>query len=290
LREKTLAAADAASLGKLTGQQRDLESRAKTYGGLLYRATGQQRFGGAEKCMTEAIGRLDAGDRAAAAEQMQKAQDALRADTAELLALMERLATVLSPPPPGKEPAPEVKLLLDVLALAAQQKSLHWQTQAAAPEQMASLAPKQREFAKRSDGFVPRSQSHPDLVAAKRHIADAAAKMEPASRAEAASSQHEAGEVLRRFIIEYVSKYVEPPVPAGPQPPGPPIDVEEPVEQDDISIFMPGAVSGKLPKNGRLEWEVLGRRERAALNENFARELPLEYRDILKDYYERLTR
>ena len=29
---------------------------------------------------------------------------------------------------------------------------------------------------------------------------------------------------------------------------------------------------------------------RAALNENFARELPLEYRAILKDYYERLTK
>jgi hypothetical protein len=28
---------------------------------------------------------------------------------------------------------------------------------------------------------------------------------------------------------------------------------------------------------------VLGRRDRAALNENFARELPLEYRAILKD-------
>jgi len=35
---------------------------------------------------------------------------------------------------------------------------------------------------------------------------------------------------------------------------------------------------------------VLGRRDRAALNENFARELPLEYRAILKDYYERLAR
>ena len=52
---------------------------------------------------------------------------------------------------------------------------------------------------------------------------------------------------------------------------------------------MPGAVSGVKPKSGRQEWEVLGRRDRAALNENFARELPLEYRAILKDYYERLA-
>ena len=53
--------------------------------------------------------------------------------------------------------------------------------------------------------------------------------------------------------------------------------------------FLPGALTGERPKGGRLEWQVLGRRDRAALNENFARELPLEYRAILKDYYERLT-
>jgi hypothetical protein len=35
---------------------------------------------------------------------------------------------------------------------------------------------------------------------------------------------------------------------------------------------------------------VLGRRDRAALNENFAKELPLEYRAILEDYYEKLTK
>jgi hypothetical protein len=62
----------------------------------------------------------------------------------------------------------------------------------------------------------------------------------------------------------------------------------EEVERDS-GLFLPGAVTGTKPKGGRLEWQVLGRRDRAALNENFARELPLEYRSILKDYYERLT-
>ena len=52
----------------------------------------------------------------------------------------------------------------------------------------------------------------------------------------------------------------------------------------------PAPLTGIKPKGGRLEWEVLGRRDRAALNENFARELPLEYRAILKDYYEKLTK
>ena len=57
-----------------------------------------------------------------------------------------------------------------------------------------------------------------------------------------------------------------------------------------MNLFMPGAVTGVRPPDGKLEWEVLGKRDRAALNENFARELPLEYRAILKDYYERLAR
>jgi hypothetical protein len=57
----------------------------------------------------------------------------------------------------------------------------------------------------------------------------------------------------------------------------------------DVPLFEPGAPTDTKPKGGRGEWEVLGRRDRAALNENFARELPLEYRAILKDYYEKLT-
>ena len=50
-----------------------------------------------------------------------------------------------------------------------------------------------------------------------------------------------------------------------------------------------GGVEGEDPETGRSEREVLGRRDRAALNENFVRELPLEYREFLKDYYERLA-
>ena len=54
--------------------------------------------------------------------------------------------------------------------------------------------------------------------------------------------------------------------------------------------FISEFVSGEAPEDKRTEWEVLGTRNRAALNQNFARELPLEYRAVLKDYYERLSR
>ena len=276
---KALAGTDDASVRKLTGEQRSLSARATTFGSLLSKATGQERFLVAAKYMAEAASRLEAGDKTAAVPLMQQAEDALVADTAELLTLMNHLAIVLSPPPPGSAPSPEVKLLLDALPVAAQQKELWFQAQ--------TDVTKQRALEKQCAAFIPLSQSHPKLVAAKLQMTTAATKLEAGARAEAVTSQQQAEELLRHFIIEYIVKYVQVPGPLSPQPPAP---SDDPGDEQDITIFMPGAVSGKLPKTGRVEWEVLGRRERAALNENFARELPLEYRAILKDYYERLTR
>ena len=50
----------------------------------------------------------------------------------------------------------------------------------------------------------------------------------------------------------------------------------------------PGFV--KKPGSKKTEWEFLGTRNRAALNQNFARELPLEFRATLKNYYERVAK
>ena len=49
-------------------------------------------------------------------------------------------------------------------------------------------------------------------------------------------------------------------------------------------------MSGEAPKDKKSGWEILGTRNRASLNQNFARELPLEYRATLKDYYEKVAK
>jgi hypothetical protein len=120
------------------------------------------------------------------------------------------------------------------------------------------------------------------------HMAAAAAGLEKGDRAAAITSQSQTNDALRHFIIEYALKYVMIPPPAGPMPPA--LVDPDVILELDVPLFEPGALTGTKPKGGRLEWEVLGRRDRAALNENFARELPLEYRAILKDYYEKLTK
>ncbi|MDA0839843.1 MAG: hypothetical protein O2857_18920 [Planctomycetota bacterium] len=281
LRENVEAAPDAGAL----------KSKAEEFGSQLQKLTGVQRFAVTARQLSEAMGALKAGDHSAAETQLDQAREALIADTAEMQTLMKNLAYLIAPPPglgAIKAPSPEVKLTLDVLGLAANQKDLSRKTGTATPEQLAGLASQQRKLESQCAAFIPASESHPNLVAAHRHLSDAAAKLEASDRAAAISSQHEAGEVLRYFILEYALKYVDVPPPAPPEEGAPSDDAA--LEEGELHLIMPGALTGTKPRGGRVEWEVLGRRHRAALNENFARELPLEYRAILKDYYERLVK
>lgn len=263
-----------------------LKTRIRAFGEQLQKLTGEEIYVANARQLESLIGSGAVGEGA------ESALDALLADAEAMQLLMDNLAYLITPPLDLAyipTPTPEVKLLEDVLLLAAHHKDLSRQTRTAAPEQLADFAAKHRELLSRCAAFIPRSNSHPRLVAAHRHLSEAVAKLDASNLDAASSSHHEAGEMLRYFILEYTLKYVMIP-PTGPQDPGSNDSDQEIVEQLVLELFEPGALTGDKPKDGRLEWEVLGRRDRAALNENFARELPLEYRAILKDYYERLTR
>ena len=54
--------------------------------------------------------------------------------------------------------------------------------------------------------------------------------------------------------------------------------------------FVKTGVYGARPANEHSQWDPLSRGERDALSQNFARELPREYRDMLRAYYEKLAR
>jgi DNA-binding FrmR family transcriptional regulator len=276
LLEKAEGAPDAAAV----------KTQTKQFGELLQKLTGEEGYVATVRQLENAI------DSGAAGAGVEDALQRLIADTEKLQLLMDNLAYLIAPPLDLANipvPTPEIRLLEDVLMLAAHHKDLSRRTRTATPEQLADFAAQQRKFASKCAAFIPMSKSHPHLVAAHRHLSEAVAKLEASNHAAAISSQHEAGEMLRYFILEYALKYVMIPPPGPPQDPAPPTDVDELVEQEILPLFEPGALTGDKPNGGRLEWQVLGRRDRAALNENFARELPLEYRAILKDYYERLT-
>ena len=56
---------------------------------------------------------------------------------------------------------------------------------------------------------------------------------------------------LRYFILEYALKYVDVPPPAPPADPAPSDDAEP--DDSELQLFLPGALTGKRPKGGRLD-------------------------------------
>ncbi|MEJ6701478.1 MAG: hypothetical protein QNL01_10980 [Akkermansiaceae bacterium] len=259
-----------------------VKTLVKQFGEQVKKLTGEEGYVATARQLENAVGSGAAGTAA------EDALEDLVTDTEALQLLMDNLAYLMAPPLDLANipvPTPEVKLLEDVLNLAAHHKDLSRATQVAKPKELAGLAAQQRKLATQCAALPKPSAS---LVAAQRHLSEAAAKLQAGERDAAITRQTEAGDALRYFILEYALKHVMIPPPAPPEDPAP-NDTDVLVEQAILPLFEPGALTGDKPKGGSLEWQVLGRRDRAALNENFARELPIEYRAILKDYYEMLT-
>ena len=291
-----------------------LKKKTEKFGNDLQKLTGEKRYFDTARTL------LNAMSEEASDSEIDDALDGLVADTEDMQLLMENLAYLITPPPLGvvvEEPSKEVKMIYAALSVASHHKDLFRNTQIAKPDQMTSLAALQRKLASECKLLLPASstnslepleqqidinpkldadleerditsiQSHPNIKSAHRHLIEAVAKLESGDRDAAIISQKKADDLLRYFILEYTLKYVAVPPPAPPADPAPSDDALP--DDSELQLFLPGSLTGKRPKGGRVEWEVLGRRDRAALNENFARELPLEYRAILKNYYEQLT-
>ncbi|MEM6507118.1 MAG: hypothetical protein AAF711_16895, partial [Planctomycetota bacterium] len=185
---------------------------------------------------------------------------------------------------------PALVQLVDVLALASDQRRLSRETHDATPEQMADLLNRQNDLVQRCDALAQAGALNERLTAAHKHLVEAATAFESSDKKKLVKAQQGADTLLRHFIIEQsvvLNTKIPPPVASGAPGDNPEgSDTEAAVTSGFIADF----VSGETPEDQNSELKVLGERNRAALNQNFARELPLEYRALLKDYYERLAR
>lgn len=324
LRIKAHTAKDAAALNALVNTQTSLQTQTKSYASQMLKGSGLKNDSTSADAMTTALNELKAGNKEAAVKQMQLVETTLTAEHKQMIYLMELLANVLKPSPDPDEVSAESLLVLEMLSVVSDLKVLYRKTQAAQAAQAKpdkSIAAKQAKLAQRVNQLIKRAESyaptgtaaklaglegeelsdkqsylqeffktnHERMAQASKSISEAAQHLQSGATKDAIAQQQQAGEKLRYVLIAFINEFIAPPVPPGPQDPSvqPPGD---PSMVDDMWMYMPGAVSGNKPKGGRQEWEVLGQRDRAALNENFARELPLEYRAVLKDYYERLAK
>jgi hypothetical protein len=241
------------------------------------------------KLMREALARLELNDVSAAAEQMELAGAALKENAESLFAVISMLHglpnfEILTQTDPG------VQRLVDVLAVASAHTVLFRDTNAAEPQEIKAMAARQSELTARCQKLAQVGEPHAMLQAASEQLAAASTAMQSPDRDAIKRSQKVAMQTLRYFIIEQ-ALILETAAPPPSLSPGDPDDGGE--GSDSESAFAAGFisdfVSGEAPKDQRTGWDVRGDRNRAALNQNFARELPLEYRGLLKNYYERVA-
>ena len=240
------------------------------------------------KLMREALTRLESKD-PAATTQMELAVAALKENSESLFTVISMLHGL-----PDIEIVthtdPDVARLVDVLALASAHKVLFRDTNATAQPELKAMAPRQRELVALSQKLAQVGEPHPMLKNASTQLAAAATAIESSDKDAIKRTQALAMQTLRHFIIEQalLLETATPPSSASPADPdagGEGSDGDPEFKAGFINEF----VSGEAPKDKRAGWNVRADRNRAALNQNFARELPLEYRGLLKNYYERVA-
>ena len=225
-----------------------------------------------------------------AAESMLAAEKSLNAVSGQLGVIISMLNGLPSIEVTKASP-PELHRLIAVLDLASKHRKLLRQTQGSDDKNLPSLAPAQTKLAEAAAKANEGEASHPLLATAQSQLAAIGNELTASRKAAAATAQLAADQTLRHFIIEQalILNTAIPPASASSEP------VVSEAETTDLSAsdpvnFVSEFVSGEAPKDKKSEWEILGTRNRAALNQNFARELPLEYRATLKNYYERVAK
>ena len=156
---------------------------------------------------------------------------------------------------------------------------------------MKVLAEQQNELSSRCQELSKVGEPHAMLKTASTQLAAATTAMQSSDRDAIKRDQKDAVQTLRHFIIEQALILETAAPPAVAQEGAPDADGEGSDSESDLTAgFISDFVSGEAPKDQRSGWKVRGDRNRAALNQNFARELPLEYRGLLKNYYERVAK
>lgn len=242
--------------------------------------------------MAEAVRRLQAGQPATG--EMAAAEKALVNNSDQLGVVISMLNGLPGITLTNAEP-PELHRLIAILDLASKQRHLLRETQGTAEKDLPALAAAQSKLTAAAADFTKTQAEgppvHPMLVTAHAQMLPIIPALKASRKTGASRAQKDADESLRHFIIEQslIFNTAIPPASSNDS------DVLSESETNDLYTrdaagFVSDFVSGEAPEDQQSEWEILGTRNRAALNQNFARELPLEYRATLKNYYERVAK
>jgi hypothetical protein len=295
LRETTVEASEE-ELKRLTDEQGAVHAETKTMISLTVAPEAVGAFRLACDEMGAAIGDLRIPARDLAVEHQRIAELALR----EGIQILDKLISALILAAENRDDDVKVAAFLDgiqslILLTAAQKEHLELTQQT--PDSLLPLyVQKELEFSDRAKeiSLGPNMLTLEGRIAGWEHIEAAAQGMEQAAatleaRAKEPTITHQraADKELRVAIamnVYELAMSLEPP------------ELFEALDLPDLDPkghwfnFIKGSPAGKIVTGKKGEWNSLVERERSALHENFARELPLEYRQLLKDYYRSLAK
>jgi len=265
-------------------------------------------FGQAATEMKLAITQLQAKNQAQTVVHQKKAEEQLLIGLKELDAFLKMMLAMLAKEDAGgstiiKNYTPMFQVMTAILVLATEQGELREVVVRTPESLLRHHILKQEEFrGERMDEIYalrPTGLVKPHLLKSQEFMAAALTALNAKTKDAAVKQQQLTEKELRiayaKMVVELVSK-LQPPKPPSDAPPKP--VWQEKDAKDSFMFdskggwkeFSKSAPGGKRPKGTKGEWESLVNRERAPLDEKFARELPLEYRKLLKDYYEALSK
>ena len=271
---------------------RVVQLESKTLGDLLFSATGREDYTRAQQLLIRAVKALEAGQREASLAEMNSAGEKLNQNLLELRELIANIGFIPDVLP--MEASPEYNVMLDMVSLLIHQRNLSIRIYKGKADELVDFVSALNEIEDNAAELLQGTLQHAFMVASHKFITEALNHLKSGAPIEAYKKLQHSEIVLRQCILEYALYYIEIKRPHGGKK-------TKKGKSGIVNMFKMsnklkaaydkdwGGVEGEDPKSGRAEWEVLGRRDRAALNENFVRELPLEYREFLKNYYERLT-
>ena len=287
LREQT-EQADENSFEELAQEQSVLETEAQAMADAFQNV--EENYQQAANEMTEAGEQLRTPDRDKAVQAQREAEDALAAAARQLDEIMESM-TEFSEVTSWGETTSELDLISRTIELAAAQRRLRAETRAKQEQDVPELSGRQRELKAEADSIAREARAGREHIQeASREMRQATTSLEEPAQDEAVLHQQRAEEALRRAIPEMMQEALE--QDGSDQQTLQEVGLDTPLMESDqeiLRVFQKMAVQGQAVARKRSEWDSLNARDRAALNENFARELPLEYREFLKDYYQALS-
>ncbi|MFK7909661.1 MAG: hypothetical protein AB8F34_03580 [Akkermansiaceae bacterium] len=278
-------------LKALIDEQKKLLSKAEKVGKTIASVTGMATYAKPAKLMREAVSLLESDDAPVAIEQMTLAGEALKENSESLFGVITVLHGLPSIDVEFKAfTEPGIRRLVDVLAVASAHKILYRETNAAEKKDIKALATRQSKIAEQCQKLAKVDEPHAILNAASLQLTSASNAMQSGEAGTIKLLQQTAMQTLQHFIIEQAIVLNTAALPPSASDADPAADGEGSDEESEFTAgFISDFVSGEAPKDQRTQWQVRGERNRAALNQNFARELPLEYRGLLKNYYERVA-